>query len=88
MGEKAVHKVIKDVAVGIAEAAYENLAQDNDFYKAWPNRRHFVRKSWPTFITHARNSLVEMLRRPEYTEAMKEEIVEILALDRTLSPVQ
>jgi hypothetical protein len=58
---KICHKETAAAAKGIAFAAYEILASDNAFYKAWPNPRRFVAKHWKDFIGHARMAFIVML---------------------------
>lgn len=58
---KICHELIAKTAKGITFEAYEILAHDDAFYRAWPNQRRFVARQWKNFIGHARASLLVML---------------------------
>lgn len=78
-----VHKEVRKIAKGIAAAAYEELARDDIFYRAYPNQNLFVEQNWLSFIPQARKTLLEMLGG-DYPEVMKEEIFDIYQKDWTL----
>lgn len=91
------HKRIRDVAVALAEANYEELMNNNLLYDAWKKShpgmgpkslsKLFVRKKWGLYVELARATLVGLLTQPNnpsIDEKEKEEIMEILALDSTL----
>lgn len=78
------HKMIADVACGIAEEVYEDMASDNNFYKVWPKRNVFVKKNWSKFIMQARKALSMMLTSDEYPETTKEMIFDALVKDKSL----
>lgn len=78
-----VHKEVRKIAKGIAGAAYEQLATDDIFYKAYPRQNEFIRTYWIAFIPQARQALLQMLGG-EYPEAMKEEIFDIYQKDWSL----
>lgn len=80
------HKSVKKIAREIAGAAYESLAKDNVFYKAYPNQRAFINQFWGSFVGQARKSLVTMLDG-NYPAMMKEEIFDIYVKDRTIQQV-
>lgn len=82
---RACHKLIADTAKGIAEAAYEELAKDDLFFKTWPNRKVFVTKWWPTYIPAARATLATMLTKPEHF-SLHSQIEDALIKDWTLIP--
>ena len=44
----------------------------------------FVEKHWPKCIAYARESLTEMLKRPDVSETAKAQIMDVLAKDRPL----
>lgn len=67
----------------MAAVFYEEAAHDNTFYKFYPKQMRFVAREWRQFIPSARMSLVKLLEGP-YSEDMKEEILEILLLDKSL----
>lgn len=87
------HKQIAKTAKGIAAASYEALMSDNLIFSAWkkshPGKTSkqllsiFVENKWGLYIEAARATLVLLLREP-IDEKIKEEIMEILALDSTL----
>lgn len=87
------------MAVELAGATYDMLMVDNLLYKTWRDqnpdlvrgpswdgkklRERFVAKNWGKHIAAARATLVGLLQQP-IDESLKEEIMEILALDSTL----
>lgn len=81
-----VHKMIADTAKGCAEVQWEQLAKQNKFYKAWPDKARFVRANWPKYIAVARATLTGMLGNPKYDEAMKAEIHDALLRDGAVNP--
>lgn len=81
-----VHKMIADVAKGCAKEQWETLAQQNAFYKAWPQRRAFVKANWDKYIPTARAILTGMLGDPKRPTAEKDRIVDALKLDATVNP--
>ncbi len=89
MGQLA-HFRIADIAEAMASDAYETLAKDNQFYKAWPNQKSFALKHRAAYMKAARTSLAAMLGNSfphlskEEEEKMKEEIMDVLLNDRFL----
>lgn len=81
---KYCHELIKQTAIGIAEAFYEEKARDNRFHKIWPSGRRFVRAKWPDFIPTATSTLVDMLADPKNSEHVKETIFLALVKNRSL----
>lgn len=81
-----VHKMVADTAKGCAGEAWEKLARQNRFYKAYPSREAFVEKHWPDYISVARTILVGMLGNPKYTQAMKDEIFDAVLRDGAVNP--
>lgn len=79
-----VHKRIKKIAVEMAHAYYEDAARNNTFYKFYPDAAFFVKREWKRFVLHARNSLVDCLKSNQLNETQKEEIMDVLLLDRSL----
>ena len=63
-------------------------------YEAWRKQKpecdpqeleqRFVEKHWPKCVGYARESLAEMLKRPDVPEAAKAQITEVLAKDQSL----
>ena len=80
------HILIARTAKEMAQAAYENLVQDNTFYQRYKDRRSSVRSMWPTLVPQARSMLTDMLARPDVSKHMKVEIYEALCLDNQLHP--
>lgn len=85
---RLVHFLIKDVAQALAGAYYELAASTgkhcNEFYKAYPNQKRFIRKEWPSFIHYARQTLVQQLMDQSLSDAQKMDISDALCLDATL----
>lgn len=93
MSQKIIHWRIAKTAKALAAAAYEELAKENDFYRAHKSMAHYVRKNWQHFIPFARQSLVSVLAKDytfevalgSYTEKgvqeMKDEIYQCLLID-------
>ena len=95
-GEKKVlaHKMVADVAKGIAEDLYETMMGD-DFARSKWKRLHpgmgekglikaFVKKYLPACLTPARTALTGLLTKPHIDEESKERIIEALILDASL----
>lgn len=93
------HKYIAKVAKDLARASYQQLMEENFLYEAWKkknpelvgNPKHleqaFVNRKWGMFIEAARATLVGLLSQPNnpnIDEKVKDEIMEILALDSSL----
>lgn len=78
------HKLFRKTAMAICAAAYEELAKDNNFFRAWPVGRRFVQLHWPQFLSLARQHLIEALGQPNLPEAAKEEIFDAILKDRAL----
>lgn len=89
------HKSIRKVARELAAASYEILMGNDFVYKEW-KRQHpdiadnpkrlllmYVNKKWGLYIEAARATLVGVLQQP-IDDKIKDEIMEILALDSTL----
>jgi hypothetical protein len=77
------HRMIKDVAVEIANAMYDKLCVNNNFYAKYPDREKYVDASWHLFVLEARATLAKLLARP-IDESLKESITEALIRDNTL----
>lgn len=93
-GQRACHVQIRDIAMAAANEHYERLMGDNVKYDTWKRlhpgmtdkrlRQVFVNKYWPQCIEFARQTLVLMLQRDEISEAMKEQIMDVLEKDQHL----
>jgi len=88
------HIQIREIAKAAAGHLYERLIRDSRYYEAWKREnpdagpqeleRRFVEKNWPKCIAYARESLAEMLKRPDVLQTAKAQIMEILAKDQSL----
>ena len=94
-GQVACHKQVRDVAMATTENWYEALmGASNDIYKEWkrqnPNlnakdlQKRFVQRFWPRCIEFARATLTIMLTRPDVSDPMKEQIMDVLEKDQFL----
>jgi hypothetical protein len=82
------HRMIKSAAQEMAGIFYENEASMNDvFYHHYPNQGFFIQREWGRFVPAARATLAKMLTM-NYSETIKEEIMEALLLDRSLPQSQ
>lgn len=81
-----VHKMIADIAKGCCKSAWQDLARQNRFYKANPNVQAFVERHWPRYLPVARQILTGMLGSPKYTQATKDEIMDVLLKDGAVNP--
>lgn len=81
---KYAHRLISKTAQQIAAEFYQDAALDNNFYKMWTKEREFVNKCWGKFIKPARESLTRMLTMDNFSQAIKDEIMDALLLDRAL----
>lgn len=80
----ATHKLIRDTAIEMAEALYEECARRSDEWWAnAPDRKKWVRDTWPLLIEEARSTLAKMLSGP-MPESLKEQIFEALSLDNAV----
>lgn len=80
---QACHKLIRQTALEMANELYELAAKDNQFYKQYRDRTHFLSLAWPQLIPQARATLAEMLGRT-MDEGLKTTITEALILDYSL----
>jgi len=88
------HIQIREVAKAAAGHLYERLIGDSRYYEAWKRENpdagpqelehRFVERNWPKCIPYARESLAEMLRRPDVPETAKAQIMDVLAKDQSL----
>lgn len=81
-----VHKMIADTAKGCCQAAWEQLAKQNRFYKRHPDCARFVATHWPRYLPVARLTLTGMLGNPKYTQEMKDQIHDALLRDGAVNP--
>ena len=80
------HKEVRRIARDIAGAAYEQMAHEDVFYKAYPDQNYFINRHWKSFIPDARRTLLQILAG-NYAESMKEEALQIFLQDKTLQAV-
>ena len=95
MGTSAhCHKYIAKIAKECCAASYDELMSSSNLtYQLWkkahPNlnakrlEQHWVNTKWGLYVPIARTTLGLLLSQP-IDESLKDEIVEILALDQTL----
>lgn len=83
---QATHKMIAYVAIAIANAAYEDLAKDNEFYKVHPDGLAWMRENWKQFIPIARDNLIDQLTMDSVSPHEKEAIAQALMLDAAHNP--
>lgn len=81
--QAAVHTQVREVAEGMAQVCYEQLARNDAWYKNHPDRNKYVAHVWPMLIDEARATLARMLQGP-YNEGLKAKVAEALILDRQL----
>jgi sugar-specific transcriptional regulator TrmB len=88
------HKQIREVARAAAGELYERFMEQNEYYEEWKKQnpdaspaelqRRFIDRNWPKCIDFARKTLALMLKRPDISDEVKEDIVDILAKDQLL----
>lgn len=79
------HKAVAHVAEEMAAEMYEELCSKHDaFYKANPNRDHFVKTMAPELRNSARILMTEMLKRNDVSDVEKDMIWEALVNDKSL----
>ena|SRR5215471_1481642 len=93
-GQRVCHVGVMKVAQAAAGELYENVMSNNAYYEAWKKQNpglsskqlesRFIAKNWVKCIEIARATLVEMLRRPDISEDVKDGIMEILEGDYEL----
>jgi hypothetical protein len=90
-GQRVCHASVMAIAKAAAGQLYEAVMQDNTKYATWrkmhPNysskqlEDKFIEQYWGSCLEFARTTLVEMLKRPDIDERMKEEIMDIVEKD-------
>ncbi len=78
------HVLVVRTAREIAAAVYEELAKNDSWYAANPDRADFVARTHGALIAQARQALAGMLRSLTVDEGQKELIAEALLRDSTL----
>lgn len=89
----AAHKMVREVALGIAAEAYGEAMKDNKWYAKWKAthpgmnieqlQKEWCRLAWPSFIKVARATLAKMLTE-DRPENLKAEIHDALIKDSHL----
>lgn len=83
---KASHYMIAHAAMGVAGAAYEELARNDDWYAVHPNQKKWITENWHQFVPLVRESMVDALTDDNVSEKQKHEIAEALMLDGAMNP--
>ena len=78
--DKTAHKLVDKLCVTLAQELYEELASNDEFYRANRNRIHFVRKTAPSLMNEAVKILGSLLNDPELSTTDKDTIHEALVL--------
>lgn len=84
MRKVMAHELVAATAREMASALYEELAQDNGWYKANPDLADFVERTRGSLLTQARAVLAGMLNKPALPDEQKDLILEALVLDNEL----
>lgn len=90
---RIIHTRIAKVAKTICAECYEVMAQEDAFYRLWPDIDRYIKRRWMDYIPFARQSLAGVLAK-DYSfeisigsmsmasvEQMKQEIYEALIID-------
>lgn len=72
--------LIRRTAKDIAGAFYEQNRTER-FRKAWPDQRAYIAKCWPHFVVTAKDTLLELLRRPSTPQHHKQQIYDAFLED-------
>lgn len=94
-GQVVCHVKVREVAKAAAGQMYEAyMGADNATYREWKRQnpdctpreleRRFIEKNWGKCLEFARTTLGLMLRNPEISDTMKDEIMDILEKDQLL----
>ena len=85
---RMVHVLVKRTAEELAGAYYEHAASNDrhgdEFYRAFPNQKKFIKAEWANFIYYAKQVMTQMLCNPMTNDAYKIDLHEALTLDATL----
>ena len=93
-GQVACHVRVRDIAKAAAGQLYESMMGENRFFEMWKQQnpgigpkeleKRFIDKNWPQCLDIARATLTCMLQRPEISDMMKDDIMDILEKDQYL----
>ena len=75
------HEMVAKLCVDLAQASYEKLAKDNEWYAANPDRRAFVTAFAPKLVGRVRAQLADMLTSRTVSESDKAMIFDALIKD-------
>lgn len=81
---KFTHKLVAKTAMEIAGEAYDQMAEDDVWYKAHPDAKHYVATNWHKYIEAARGALTMVLTCHTTPEDQKEIIYDALCADHSL----
>lgn len=76
--QKFAHEMVAATAKEMAGCWYEEAAHDDDFYKFYPCQKKFIKREWHRFVSHAKQTLAQMLGSTQIPEWQKEQIFEAL----------
>lgn len=76
--KRNAHRMIAKLAEDMAYLSYEQSAKGNNFYKAFPNAKAYVREVAPTLIEEAYRTLCKVLGDDDIPEKQKNEIYEAI----------
>ena len=93
-GQQVCHVQVRDVAMAAAGQLYESVMSNNEYFKVWKKQnpgldpkaleKRFIDQNWHRCIDFARSTLTMMLTRPDISEQMKEQIMDVLEKDFSL----
>ncbi len=72
---------IRHTAKELAGVFYEENKRSDQFRIMWPKVRDYIRDCWPLYVPQARQALASMLRSPNVTEHLKQEIYKALTTE-------
>lgn len=78
------HRQVALAARRIAHTFYSVGADENGFYKRYPNEQAFVDEFFHHFVPAARRAFIARMEHPETPIAVKLEIAQIMALEDTM----
>jgi hypothetical protein len=90
-GQQVCHKQVRNVAMAAAGQLYESMMSNNHFHEEWKRlnpdldaaklEKRFIEQNWVRCLEFARATLTLMLTKDEVSQAMKDEIMDILEKD-------
>jgi hypothetical protein len=89
------HKMVRSVAKEAAGQLYETVMGDNKIFEEWKRQNpgaspkqlelRFIERNWGKCVQFARTTLTCMLRQNNIPESVKEEILDALVKDASLT---